>query len=299
MASFVAIIATMSIRWPSRRWPVNEITAQADARIFAAGLMIHAVSPKDSFISIIVPTFREAPNIEPLVRRTFTTLREAGITAEMIIVDDDSQDGTTEIVERLAESFPVRIVVRKTDRGLATAVVEGFAHAKGDILVVMDGDLQHPPESVPALVTPVASGHADFALGSRHAPGAEVAGQWTNWRRLNSFVATMLARPLIRLCDPMSGFFALRRETWLQARQLNPVGYKIGLELAVRCGCQRCVEIPFAFSTRHAGDSKLTARQQLEYIRQLGRLYWFRFKGRLTIVALLLLSVTLAASAVF
>ena len=96
-----------------------------------------------------------------------------------------------------------------------------------------------------------------------------------------------------------SGFFALRRETWLQATQLNPVGYKIGLELAVRCGCKRCVEIPFTFSTRHAGESKLTARQQLDYLRQLGGLYWFRFKGRLTIAALLLLSITLAAAVRF
>lgn len=227
-------------------------------------------------ISIVVPVYREAINIEPLVRRTFAALRQAHLEAELILVDDDSGDGTVEIVDRLAAVFPVRLSVRRRQRGLASAVLHGFAQASNDVLVVMDADLQHPPEAIPSLVHPIATGDADIVFGSRYVPGGAVVRQWSYLRRIGSHVATLLARPLVPVRDPLSGFFALHRDTWRRAGKLKPTGYKIGLELAVRARCNRCVEVPITFSTRRAGRSKLTIHPQLQYLYQLIRLYCYR-----------------------
>lgn len=229
-------------------------------------------------ISIVIPTYREAPNIDPLVHRTFAALADAGIEAEMIIVDDHSGDGTEKIVGRLAKQFPIRLLSRTIERGLASAVLHGFAHANHDIFVVLDADLQHPPEAIPAIVAPLTDDVADFVIGSRYAPGGKINTRWTVRRRLNSRIANLLARPLLSVHDPMSGFFALRRDTWRRAGDITPIGYKIALELAVRARCKRYAEIPITFDTRHAGQSKLSLRQQLHYLRQLAHLYWFRHK---------------------
>ena len=241
--------------------------------------IIRMMTGVDSAVSIIVPVYREGPNIEPLVRRSFAALHDARVEAEMILVDDDSGDQTVQIVERLASQFPVHITVRTGRRGLSSAVLHGFARAANDVLVVMDADLQHPPEAIPNLVRPIAAGQADIVFGSRYAPGGAIAGDWPILRRLGSRVATLLARPLVPVKDPMSGFFALHRDTWLRAAELNPMGYKIGLELAVKARCRRCLEVPITFSVRQAGTSKLTIRQQAQYLRQLVHLYWYRYRS--------------------
>ncbi len=244
-------------------------------------------------VSVIVPAYREAPNLEPLVRRVFAALDAAHLVGEMIIVDDNSQDGSTDIMRKLAAEFPVRIVVRPTQRGLSSAVLHGFRLAENDILVVMDADLQHPPEAIPALIEPIRNGSADLAVGSRYAAGGSIAGEWSWFRRLNSLGATLLARPLVRLRDPMSGFCALHRDTWLGAQHLNPVGYKIVLELAVKARCRRCVEIPITFAARHAGTSKLSFRAQLLYLRHLAALYRFRFQRLVIIAAVVLVALVI------
>jgi dolichol-phosphate mannosyltransferase len=128
---------------------------------------------------------------------------------------------------------------------------------------------------VPELVACVTSGRADFAVGSRFA-GGSVDQDWSLFRRLNSKVATLLARPLTSIRDPMSGFFALRRDTWRNAARLDPVGYKIGLELLVKARCRKVVEVPITFATRQAGESKLSFAEQLRYVRHLLRLYRFK-----------------------
>ncbi len=240
--------------------------------------MIPGMSPAGATVSIVVPTFREVPNIEPLVRRTFEAVRQAGIPAEMILVDDDSRDGTVETVGWLSSEFPVRVEVRTDRRGLSSAVLRGFELARGDVFVVMDADLQHPPELIPDLAQPVIEGRADMAFGSRYTPGGRIAERWPWHRRLASRVATLLARPLVPLRDPMSGFFALDRETWRRAEKLRPTGFKIGLELAVKARCKHLTEIPFRFAARSSGHSKLRLAQQFEYLEQLVRLYWFRHR---------------------
>ncbi|MBU0717777.1 MAG: polyprenol monophosphomannose synthase [Planctomycetes bacterium] len=250
--------------------------------------------------SIIVPTYREAPNLRPLTERLFAALRAAKIEAELIIVDDDSQDGTDEVVKALSEDHPVRLIVRREERGLSGAVLEGFRQARFDRLLVMDADLQHPPEMVPALLDRLGQGDCDFVIGTRYRGGGGIVGDWPFLRRLASRIATGLARPLTPLSDPMSGFFALHRKTWEESAPLDPIGYKIALELYVKGGCQRPAEVPILFRTREAGDSKFNVGEQLRYLRHLAKLYRFRFP-RITasLIALVVLGAIAVVSAVF
>ena len=232
-------------------------------------------------ISIIVPTLNEAENLPLLIPRIAAAL--AGRDFEIIVVDDDSCDDTRAVCARLAQQHPLTLHVRERPKdGLSGAVLTGFYLAKGDILVVMDADLQHPPETLPELIAPLeATGDAaaDFVIGSRHAPGGTVEEQWGLFRKINSRVATLLARPFTgpRTTDPMSGFFALRRETLQRAERLTPLGYKIGLELMSKCRVSRVREVPIHFKTRAHGRSKLTVTQQFKYLEHLSRLYDFTF----------------------
>ncbi len=256
------------------------------------GIIRFMASPPTS-ASIIVPTYREAPNIEPLVTRIFAATTQAGITVELIIVDDDSQDDTEQIVARLAEQYPVRLVVRRGERGLSGAVLTGFREAKFDRFVVLDADLQHPPEMVPQLLARLGQGDCDFVLGTRYGRTGAIAADWPIRRRLGSALATLLARPLAHLSDPMSGFFALHRTTWERAAPLDPIGYKIGLELFVKGRCRRPAEVPITFALRTAGASKASFAEGRRYLRHLARLYRFRFP-RLT-EALRMMVIVIAA----
>lgn len=227
--------------------------------------------------SIIVPVFREAPNIKPLIERVFQAMADAGREAELIIIDDNSQDGTEEAVAQYAGEYPVRLKVRKAQRGLSSAVLAGFAEAKHDRFVVLDGDLQHPPELIPQFLDKLDGGGCDFVIGTRYARGGGIAENWPLLRRWASRLATLLARPLAPVSDPMSGYFALTRSTWQRADSLNPIGYKIALELYVKARCRHPEEVPIQFNVRTAGQSKLSLAEQLRYGRHLLRLYRFAF----------------------
>ncbi|MCG3138339.1 MAG: Undecaprenyl-phosphate 4-deoxy-4-formamido-L-arabinose transferase [Phycisphaerae bacterium] len=245
-------------------------------------------------LSIIVPTYKEHDNLELLCRRIFDTMRSSGITAELILVDDHSQDGSVELVEKLQAQYPVRMIVRTNERGLSTAVLCGFDHANGDIFLVMDADLSHPPERIPDLYKLIAEDQADFVIGSRYLAGGQTK-DWPFLRKLNSWGATLLARPLTSATDPMAGFFCLRRITWKNADPLNPLGYKIGLELMIKGRCQRVREVAIVFEDRHAGKSKLSARQQFLYLWHLHRLYRYRWPV-LSIVLLYLFPIAILAA---
>lgn len=247
-------------------------------------------------VSIIVPTYKEAPNIPILTGRLFDALARAGIPGELIFVDDNSQDGSEKIVADLAAEFPVRIIVRTNERGLSSAVVRGFTEAKYDILLCMDADLSHPPESVPDVIAPIAENRADFCVGSRYVSGGRTKDDWGFLRWLNSKVATLLARPLTAVKDPMAGFFCLRRGTLkaAEASGMNPIGYKIALEVMIKSRCRRVEEVPIEFSDRLHGKSKLTLRQQVEYLQHLGRLYRFRYPALAPLLVVMLLGATAA-----
>lgn len=232
---------------------------------------IHASTP----LSIIIPTYREAENIPLMIARMDELRRAYDLDLELVFMDDESKDGSVEAVEAAGHDW-CRIVVRTGNRGLSPAVIDGFRIARNPVLICMDGDLSHPPEVIPKLVLGLASG-AQLALGSRYVPGGSTDDDWGMFRWLNSRVATFLARPLTAVRDPMSGFFALRKADFDRAQDLNPVGYKIGLELIVKCGLENVVEIPIGFTDRVHGESKLTLGQQMLYLKHLRRLYLHRF----------------------
>jgi dolichol-phosphate mannosyltransferase len=227
----------------------------------------------------VVPTFREAESLPSLIERVAQLRQRTGLELELLIVDDDSRDGTEALIAARTEPW-VQLFVRTSDRGLSKAVLFGLRKARGELLVVMDADLSHPPEVIPDMLAHLRTG-ADFVLGSRYVSGGTTAEGWGLFRFLNSKVATYLARPLTRVSDPMSGFFALPRAVFLRAENPSPLGYKIGLELLVRCHCSDVREIPIHFSNREHGESKLTLQQQLLYVRHLGRLYRFRLGASL------------------
>ena len=219
-------------------------------------------------ISIIIPTYNEKDNIAPLVERIHQAL--SSYNYEILLVDDNSKDGTIEVASSLASRYPVRVIVRQNERGLATAVVHGLRYATGQIIGVMDADLQHPPEAIPELIKALQGG-ADMVVASRYVEGGGCP-HWGLFRRVISKVALMVSHLLLpatrQVKDPLSGFFMFRRQNIAQAR-LKPIGYKISLEIMLAGRFQRVVEVPYVFEDRSAGKSKLSTQQQIDYLRHV------------------------------
>lgn len=227
-------------------------------------------------VTIVVPTYNERLNLPELAARVFDQVVCGRERCTLLIIDDNSPDGTAAAALELASHYHVQVHVRTTERGLATAVIEGIRRATGEIIVVMDADLSHPPEAIPALIAALSAPHVQMAIGSRFVPGGKVDLHWPLHRRLISRLGRMLAWPLApRVRDIASGFFAVRRGT-VDVSQLRPIGYKIALELIVRHGWTNIVELPITFADRKAGQTKLSAAEQLRYLRHLCRLYLFR-----------------------
>jgi len=217
-------------------------------------------------LSIVVPTYNEAGSVTGLAERLHATL--AGREWELVIVDDGSPDGTADVAAALAPRIPTNVVRRKGKAGLASAVVAGFQAARGDLLVVMDADLSHPPETVPALVDAIDRG-ADLAVGSRYVEGGGVE-DWPLKRRVVSRVACLMGNALVPVRDATSGFFALRRSV-IDGVKLNPIGFKIGFEVIARGRYKRVVEVPYTFRDRELGASKFGRREIVQYVVQLGQ----------------------------
>ncbi len=229
-------------------------------------------------VSIIVPTFHEAENLPHLLQRISDTLTPTLISWEVIVVDDNSQDETEQVCKTLAKTHPLTLIVRTEERGLASAVVAGMKAARHKYLLCMDADLSHPAEAIPAMIESFSTKSADFVIGSRYVEGGSTDDDWGLFRWLNSVVATGLAKPLTSAKDPMAGFFALRKSDFQSAiSKLDPVGYKIGLELMVKCNCQHVAEVPIHFSDRQFGESKLSFKEQLNYLKHLSKLYAFKW----------------------
>lgn len=227
-------------------------------------------------VVVVVPTFHEASNLPELVHRIAASMQAADLSIEIVVVDDNSQDGTDRVCKELSDRYPLRLMTRIHERGLASAVLYGIRHSVSRYVAVMDADLSHPPEDLSRLIRRVKAG-ADFVVGSRYVSGGSTDAQWSIWRWVNSKVATLLAIGLTNVKDPMSGFFAFPRHILERAPSLLPVGYKIGLEILVKTGCRNVAEIPIAFKERTRGESKLTLHQQVLYLRHLRRLYQYCF----------------------
>lgn len=227
-------------------------------------------------LSVVLPTYNEAKNIRPMIERLTAVLSaRLGDRYEIIVVDDDSPDRTWQVALGLAAADPrVRVTRRTGERGLSTAVIRGWQLARGALLAVLDADLQHPPDVVAALCDQVEAG-ADLAVASRHLPGGGL-GDWSAWRRLVSRVAQLIGLVLLpgvlgRVSDPMSGCFVVRRDA-LSDVVLDPLGYKILIEVLGRGRVRRVAETPYVFRERADGESKATAKVYLEYLRHLVRL---------------------------
>lgn len=239
-------------------------------------------------ISIIIPTFHEAENIPELVCQISDALTTEQLDYEIIIVDDNSCDGIDSAVETLSDRYPVQLHTRIDEKGLSSAVIKGFSLARGDLFVVMDADLSHPPSKIPELIRPIIDGKADFTIGSRFVPGGSIPH--FNWfRKLNAWVSRVLARPLAAVKDPMSGFFAFPWHIMPGHDILNPLGFKIGLELLVKTKPENIREIPIEFRKRLHGESKLSLREQVLYLAHLFRLYSYRYNSLVQFMQFLLI----------
>ncbi len=214
--------------------------------------------------SLIIPTFNEKENIKPLLDKVTNSLEN--IDYEIIIVDDDSPDGTgVEVMNYSTINKRVRLIVRKKNKGLSSAVIKGFERAKGELLGVMDADLSHDPSILPSMIKELENN--DLVVGTR----SKVVG-WPLKRKIISSGASTLAKLFlgVKLTDPMSGYFALRKNVFERVKDdLNPVGYKILLEIYYHAKPLRVAEAPFVFNDRVNGESKLTSGVMKDYLKQL------------------------------
>jgi dolichol-phosphate mannosyltransferase len=227
-------------------------------------------------ISIILPTYNEIDNIKIIIPKIAEILDKEGLKWEIIVVDDNSPDGTASLAEGFSERYPVKVFVRKLDRGLSKSVIKGFELSEGDICLVMDADLSHPIEKIPEMVKPIILNECDATVGSRNIPGGGSA-EWPLFRRTISKIAGYMARGVISMSDPTSGFMAIRKGI-LDNIDIDPLGWKIVLEVIVKSQ-PRIKEIPIMFSERKMGKSKLGIKAQLDYLHHLWRLYSFKYPG--------------------
>lgn len=224
-------------------------------------------------ISVIIPTFNEGKNVSLIAERIQSVLLPIGRSFEILFMDD-STDDTSLLLEELSKSVSfVRYIHRTNDRGLATAVVDGLHHAHGQILIVMDADLQHPPEVIPKMIEKIEEGY-QMVIPSRFVKGGSDGGL-NSYRKFVSWTARIMARLALKrirkITDPTSGFFAVRKEA-VENKRFRPIGWKILLEIIVRAGIDQITEIPYRFHARSLGDSKMSASEQLRYLIHLVRL---------------------------
>ena len=231
--------------------------------------------------SIVVPTYNEAGGIEKLVATLDDVFKRNNLDGEIIVVDDNSPDGTGAIVDRLErEGYPVRCLHRPGKMGLSSGVIDGWKFARPDsqALGAMDADFSHDANILPRMVDALASGGYGLAIGSRYVPGGGITN-WPKRRIVTSRVAIALAQPLTPIKDITSGYFLVKREA-LEGVELDPIGFKIGLEVIAKAHYGRAVEVPYVFTDRVAGTSKLNQSEIFNYLRQLGRIYRARLLGR-------------------
>lgn len=219
-------------------------------------------------VTIVIPTYNEKENISIIIPRISEVL-DKKYEYEILIVDDNSPDGTWEYAESLASKYPVRVYRRIGKRGLASAIVEGIMRARFENVIVMDADMQHPPESLVDLISALETN--DLVIASRYIPGGGVK-RWSKMRLLISKGAIFLAHFFLsrtrRITDPMSGFFGLKKDV-IRDTRLNVLGYKILLEIIMKGKYKSTIEIPYIFGTRAHGKSKLSTTTIMDYIKHV------------------------------
>jgi dolichol-phosphate mannosyltransferase len=224
-------------------------------------------------LSIVVPTYNERDRLGDLVASVFAAYAAAGLNGELIIVDDNSPDGTGALADELAARHRLTVIHRTGKLGLGTAVIAGFDAASAPIVGVVDADLSHPPALLPKMLAIMQRESADVVIGSRYIGGGGTRN-WPFGRLVLSRLACLLARPLTPVRDATSGFFLIRKDLARGVR-ISAGGFKICLELLVRGRPSSVVEVPYVFEGRTAGESKMNLKETTGYLQQLRDLWAF------------------------
>ncbi|QMU55294.1 MAG: glycosyltransferase [Nitrosopumilus sp.] len=228
-------------------------------------------------VSVIIPTFNESENICNVLESIKACLPKIDI--EAIVVDDNSPDGTGKIVEEYIKSmknvagYSISVIHRRAKEGLSSAILDGLKNSKGDTVIVMDSDMSHPPQIIPKMLETIKQTQCDIVVASRYIKGGAIQG-WPFKRKLMSTVATKIAKKGLGIStdDPMSGFFAFRRKI-TNGVKFDAIGYKILLELLVKTKGVKVEEIPYTFTDRKRGSSKLDSSIILDYCKSVWKLY--------------------------
>lgn len=226
-------------------------------------------------ISIIVPTYNEKETIISFLEKVTDQISKNNFNAGIIVVDDGSPDGTAELINNFSKTNSnITLLNRREKKGLASACVYGFSHTDSPILGVMDADLSHAPGALPYLLNPLLHNMCDIAVGSRYVPGGRILN-WPFSRYMQSKLACVVGSLLTSIKDVTSGFFFFKREV-IEGVQLDPLGFKICLEILVKGNYQTVMEVPYTFCDRISGKSKMGLRQIIEYGKQLRRLRHYK-----------------------
>jgi dolichol-phosphate mannosyltransferase len=225
-------------------------------------------------LSLVVPTYNERDRLTELVREIFDAYHKGAVDGELVVVDDNSPDGTGKLADALAAQYPIRVIHRAGKLGLGTAVVEGFRAAAGEVVGVIDADLSHPPALVPRMLAVMQRSGADLVIGSRYIPGGGTR-QWELSRVVMSRFACALARIVTPVHDATSGLFLMRRDL-ARGVTISAGGFKICLELLIRSQPALVIEVPYVFTGRTSGESKMNLAEATGYLQQLRDLRAFQ-----------------------
>lgn len=228
-------------------------------------------------LTMVVPTYNERDRLGALLEQVFAACEQHRLRVTVVVVDDNSSDGTGDLADEWARHARVTVIHREGKLGLGSAVLEGIAIADSDIVGVMDADLSHPPDLIPRLYDAVVAGDLDMVVASRYVRHGGTRS-WTADRFVLSHLGCWLARPLTPVRDAMSGFFLLRRDHAIGFRT-STKGFKIGLELLVRARLRRVAELGYVFVGRDAGESKMSIGEGLRFLRQLAQLYAYTWSA--------------------
>jgi len=246
-----------------------------------------SLKPDKAQVSIIIPTYNESENIIQVLKSIGEHLPE-DIAIEALVVDDNSPDGTGKIVEDYITDahneigYTIEVIHRKTKSGLSSAILDGIQHSTGEIVVIMDSDFSHPPKIIPQLVEEIKTSKCDIVIASRFVPGGAING-WSTKRKLISKTAKEIAKAGLGVneSDPMSGFFAFKRKI-LDGIKFDAIGYKMLLEILVKTKGAKVKEIPYTFTDRTRGSSKLDSSTMLDYVKSVWRLYRYGRKAKVS-----------------
>jgi len=236
------------------------------------------IKQSEAQVSVIIPTYNESENIIQILKSIGEHLPK-DVEVEAIVVDDNSPDGTGKVVEdyiadtRNEAGYSINIIHRETKSGLSSAILDGIQHSSAQIIVVMDSDFSHPPKIIPQLVEEIKTSGYDIAIASRYTEGGEVSG-WSTKRKLISKGATGIAKAGLGVneSDPMSGFFAFKSKI-LEGIKFDAIGYKMLLEILVKTKGAKVKEIPYTFTDRARGSSKLDSSTMFDFVTSVWKLY--------------------------